>query len=164
MFAAPAPPPQLCWISSKAPTKPAQIPANGIARPWSARPSPRLAPLDPIPGNLTRFPLRSFLRCQHRIAVDGYGVFDVARVAAGESDHHRNLPRAAHAKNQFITLLQALNGQRQPAKLVFAIRVGAGDVAQQVWLKLAESRAEGVIQPAEIIGVADAIRQIHING
>src|SRR5437899_3187604 len=112
MFAAPAPPPQLCWISSKAPTKPAQIPANGIARPWSARPS----------------------------------------------------PRSAHAKNQFITLLQALNRQRQPAKLVFAIRVGAGDVAQQVCLKLAESRAEGVIQPAEIIGVADAIRQIHING
>src|SRR5204863_919179 len=69
----------------------------------------------------------------------------------------------SHAKDQLVALLQSFDGQVQPAKLVFPIWVGAGDVADQLRGELPQAGAEGVIQPVQVIVVPDAVGQVHVN-
>src|SRR5438105_10735516 len=63
-------------------------------------------------GRLEReFSEQTFLTCKyflcgkHGIAVDRNRVFDVARISAGVSHHHRNSARLGHFEDQQVTLL-----------------------------------------------------------
>src|SRR5439155_17543523 len=67
------------------------------------------------------------------------------------------------AKDQLIPALQSLDRQSQAAELVFAIGVGTGDVADQVWRELAQAGAERVVEPAEVVVIGDAVGQVHVN-
>ena len=72
-----------------------------------------------------------FFRRDHGVAVNRDGIFDISRVAAGECDHHGDAASLGDAEDEFIPLLQSLDGQRQAAELVFAIGIGSGDVADK---------------------------------
>src|SRR5947207_13136445 len=98
-----------------------------------------------------------FLRRDHRIAVDGYGVLYLSGVATGVGHHHWNIARAGHAKYQFIAPFEPVEGQCQSPQLVLAIRVSTCDEANQFGLELAESRAEGVVEPCQVVVVADPV-------
>src|SRR6202012_4431604 len=73
---------------------------------------------------------KNLLCRQDRIAVDCNRVLYVARIAAGVSNHHRDVARLCHLQHQLIALLQTLDRQRQAAQLVFFIRISTGNVAQ----------------------------------
>ena len=63
----------------------------------------------------------------------------------------------------FISPLESFEAQRQPAQLVFAIWISAGDVADQVRLELAQAGTDGVVQPGQVVVVANPIGQIDVN-
>src|SRR6185312_2787915 len=47
---------------------------------------------------------------------------------------------------------------------VFFIRVCPRDIAEQLGLKLAEGRTQRLVQPAQILMIMRAVRQVYING
>src|SRR5215469_5733284 len=98
-----------------------------------------------------------------RVGVDGHGVFDAGGVAAGVRHENGEATSASGAKDQLVALLQAVDCEIQSAKLIFAERIGSGDVADQLGLELSEAGAQGVIEPGEVFGVAAAVGKIHIN-
>ena len=113
--------------------------------------------------SLQESPAKHFLCCHHRIAVDRHRIIHLPRIAARIRHHHRDIPRPRHAEHQFIPLLQAFNRQIQSAQLVLAIRVRPRDVAQKIRLELPQSRTERIVEPRQVIGVANLIRQVDVN-
>jgi hypothetical protein len=43
------------------------------------------------------------------------------------------------------------------------IGVGASDVADQVWFEAPQGRAQGIIQPSEIIVIGNAVGQVYVD-
>src|SRR5271167_1668830 len=82
------------------------------------------------------------------IGVDGDGVLDPGGVSAGKSDHDGDVAGASGAEDKFVALLESFDGEVQSAKLIFTKGVGASHVTNEVGLKLAESRAERVVEPS----------------
>src|SRR5207244_2533743 len=72
---------------------------------------------------------KNLFRSNHRVAVDRDRIFHTARIAAGERHHHWNVTCSGYTEHQFVAPLESFNGERQSAKLIFAIRIGAGNVA-----------------------------------
>ena len=62
-----------------------------------------------------------------------------------------------------ISLLQSLNRQRQSAELIFAIRIGSGEVTDEFRLEHAQSQTERVADARQIFGVADPVGQIQVK-
>src|SRR5689334_7783344 len=83
--------------------------------------------------------LEDFSCRNHRIGVDGNGVFHIKRISACIRDHNRNLTSFGDAKNQFIPSLEAFERKLQSAQLIFAIGIGARDITNQIWLELAQT-------------------------
>ena len=54
---------------------------------------------------LFRATCEDFFGGDYGVGVDGYGVFDVLRVAAGVGDHHGDIAGAGYAEDEFVTLL-----------------------------------------------------------
>jgi hypothetical protein len=83
----------------------------------SVLPSSSAGPSIPWPLRFAHRPLRSARQClreyflcgDHRIAVDGHGVFDILRIAAGVGHHHGDIAGAGHAEDKFVTLLQSID-------------------------------------------------------
>ena len=96
--------------------------------------------------------------------MDGDRVLDAAGVAAGEGDHHRDAAGAGGGEDQRVPFLQPLEGERQSAQLVFAVGIGAGEIAEQVRLELAQAGTERVVEPGEVVRVAGAVRQVDVDG
>jgi len=63
-------------------------------------------------------------------------VFEFQSVAAGECDHHGDALGLGDLEHESISLLQSRNRQRQSAELIFAIRIGSGEVADEFRLEL----------------------------
>src|SRR6266436_10454275 len=106
---------------------------------------------------------KHFPCCDHRVAVNGQRVFHIPRVAAGEGDHHGDAASLGDAEDKFVALLQSVNGERQAAELVFAIGIGAGDVAEQLRIELAKAGAERVVEPREIVVVASFVGEVDVD-
>src|SRR5205809_175173 len=104
--------------------------------------------------------LEGVFLCTDRVALHFNCVSCVLRVATGIRYHHRDILGPSYAKYQFVSSLQTLNGQIQPAELVFTIWISACDVTDQVRLELAKPGTECVVEPGEIVVVADAVGQI----
>src|SRR5271165_1868949 len=104
-----------------------------------------------------------FLRRHHSIAVNRDRIFHILRIASGECDHHRKVACPRHAEHQFVAPFQPLDRQIQPAKLIFAIGIGARHVAQQIRLKLPQAGAERVIEPGQIIRISATVGQVDVN-
>ena len=102
-------------------------------------------------------------RCQHSIGVDGDCVLDTAGVAAGQGNHHRDVMGASGAKHQFVAAFQSFNREVQSAKLVFAIRICSGHIADKLGLELPQAGTQGVVQPGKIFRIAASVAQVDIN-
>src|SRR4029077_16802156 len=105
-----------------------------------------------------------FFGRDYSVAVDRDRVFDVLCVASGKGDHHRDIARTGDTENQFVPLFEPLDRQVAPAQLIFLIWVPAGDITNQIRLELAQARAEGIVQPREVVIVAGSIGKIDIDG
>src|SRR5882762_9136372 len=97
------------------------------------------------------------------VAVNRNRVFDIPRVAAGEGDHHGDAASFGDAEDEFVALLQPVNGERQAAELVFAIGIGSGDVAEQLRVELAKAGAESVVEPCEIVVIANFVGEVDVD-
>ena len=84
-------------------------------------------------------------------------ILDAMRISPGVGDHDRNASRLGDLKDELIALFQTFNCEREPAELVFAIRIGAGDVANQIRRELPQAGAERVVEPREVVVVGNAI-------
>ena len=104
-----------------------------------------------------------FFRGDHRVAVNRDCVFEIQGVAAGECDHHGDALGLGDSEHESISLLQSLNRQRQSAELIFAIRIGSGEVTDEFRLELAQSQTERVAEARQIFGVADPVGQIQVK-
>jgi hypothetical protein len=65
-------------------------------------------------------------------------------------------------KHQPVAFLQAFERQRQPAQLVFAIRVRAANVENQVRRHFFERMQQSLFQGVQIFVVARAVREADI--
>jgi hypothetical protein len=97
------------------------------------------------------------------VGVDGDGVIDVAGVASGVGDHDGNVAGAGHSEDELVALFEAIDAEIESAELVLAVGIGSRDVADEVGLELAESGAERVVEPGEIVVVADPVGQVDID-
>jgi len=84
-----------------------------------------------------------FLRREHRVAVDLDSVLHPLRISAGVGHHNRNIAGASHTENKLIAALETFDGQRQATELVFNVRIGTSDVADEVWLELSSMEDSG---------------------
>src|SRR5581483_10691532 len=77
-----------------------------------------------------------FLGCDNRVAVNRDGVFYFVRVTACECHHHWNVAGSCYFEHQLVTPSQPFNRKRQASKLIFAVGIGSGDVADQFRIEL----------------------------
>jgi hypothetical protein len=61
-----------------------------------------------------------------------------------------------------VAAFEAFNGKRKPAELVLAIRVGAGDVEQQMGREV-HRHLERATEAIEIFAISDAVTQIDVD-
>ena len=107
---------------------------------------------------------KHFSRCDHRVAVDRDRVLHFSRVAAGVSHHHRNISRLGHAEYQFIASLEPFKASSaSPPSWSSRYGIGARDVADQFRLELAQAGTERIVEPGQVVVVADPVGQVHIN-
>ncbi len=70
---------------------------------------------------------------------------------------------AGVVEDESVAAVKAFDGERETAELVFAIRVGSGDIEDEVGMKLAEAAREMQIQDGKIVFVADAVGKIGVE-
>ena len=96
--------------------------------------------------------------------MDGHGIFHSDCISTGVGRHDWYVARAGGPKNQLIALLKTADGQIQSAQLVFAERIGAGDIANKLWIELPQPGASEHYPATPDILVSAAIGQVHIDG
>ena len=89
--------------------------------------------------------------------MNGHSIFQVAGITTRKGHHHRDVPCLCYAEHKFVPLFQAIDSQTKPAQLVFFVGVGAGYVAQQVGIELAQAGAKSVVESGQIIVVPNAV-------
>ena len=95
--------------------------------------------------------------------MDADGVGDLAGVAAGEGDGEWHAVAAAVIENERVAAAEPSDGEGEAAKLVFAERVGAGNVKHKIGAKFGEATDEMRFEDGEIVFVADAVGKIRVE-
>ena len=108
-------------------------------------------------------PLSERISGQDGVHVDADGVFDLAGVASREGDGEGRAVAAAVVKDQRVAAAKAFDGEREAAELIFAVRVGARDVKNQVRAKFGEAAYQMRFEDGEIVFVADAVGKIGVE-
>ena len=84
-------------------------------------------------------------------------------VSSGIGHHDGNISGLRDAKELQVPFFQTFNRQCQATQLVLFVRIGPGDVAQQLRLELSQPRTERLVQPGEILLVGGPVGQIYID-
>ena len=90
-------------------------------------------------------------------------VRNLTRVAAGEGDADGDAVAASEAEDESVAAAEAIDGEREAAELVFTVRIGAGDVEDEVGMKIVEGAGEVRVEDGEIVFVAEAIGEIGVE-
>ena len=71
------------------------------------------------------------------------------------------MSRALATRNiEFVAAFQSFDGQRESSELVFFVGIRARDVADQFRIELPQSGTQRIIQPGQVVVIADFVRQI----
>lgn len=66
-------------------------------------------------------------------------------------------------EDEVVAAAQAVDGERKAAKLVFVIRIGAGDVEDEVRVKVVEGADQMRVEDGEIVFVAEAVGKVGVE-
>src|SRR5208337_4161563 len=102
-------------------------------------------------------------RSEHRIGVNGDGIFHAVGIAARIGDHHGDVASTGSTKDELIAALQSFDGKVQSAKLVFAEGIGASNIADELRVELPQPGTQSVVEPGKIFGIAAAVAQVYVN-
>ena len=103
----------------------------------------------------------------------GDGDGDALRLARIARDHFLRQGRqdagsstdlaAGVVEDEGVAAAEAFDGESEAAELVFAVRVGAGDIEDEIGLEFAEAAGEMGVEDREIVFVADAVGEIGVE-
>src|SRR5437016_3647972 len=95
--------------------------------------------------------------------MDRNRILSPARVAACQDHGNRYFLSESSFEYHLVPLLETIQGKRQTAQLIFAIRVRASQIKDQMWGE-AHGNSQRPSEPVEIFIVAGSIAQIYIDG
>ena len=97
------------------------------------------------------------------VDVDTDSVFDAASVAAGERDGDGDAEAAGVLENNRVAAAKAFESEREAAKLIFAVGVGAAEVEEQVGVEIVERVHKIFLEDGDVIVVVGAIGEMEVD-